>query len=185
MHNFLIFSGIVAALISTMAMAEPPAANIITYKNRSMGKVEFNHSGHRDKIKNCVICHTKIFSDDRSKNPRLTMKDMENGKGCGVCHNGRASIIVQEDCHACHPTKNIRYEVQDPGNVIFSHSQHSAKLRCEGCHPKIYILEKANPRLTMKDIGQGKGCGACHDGNTSFAADDNCDRCHSEQSADR
>jgi c(7)-type cytochrome triheme protein len=30
----------------------------------------------------------------------------------------------------------------------------------------------------MEEMGEGKSCGACHDGSAAFSVEDNCESCH-------
>jgi len=68
------------------------------------------------------------------------------------------------------------------GDVVFSHVYHVKikKQRCSYCHPKLFTQKFGYDKFTMKDIWEGKYCGACHNGVKAFDAKkaENCAKCH-------
>ena len=63
------------------------------------------------------------------------------------------------------------------GDVVFSHRKHSIWNGCEVCHPEIFPLgSKGGFRFKMKDVEEGKYCGACHRSVAFPLAQ--CHRCH-------
>jgi len=76
--------------------------------------------------------------------------------------------------------------VDSPGSVIFSHENHYdvANPNCTACHPQHFsFLESGkSPEgpITMATMGEGKNCGACHNGKAAFdvMSTDNCTVCH-------
>lgn len=68
--------------------------------------------------------------------------------------------------------------------VVFNHKTHTmdAGLDCDSCHDDIFVMEagaaEENDDFTMASLYEGKYCGACHDGSTSFASDTRCTTCH-------
>ena len=83
----------------------------------------------------------------------------------------------------------VKKNKQKLGHSMFSHQAHlDAGQTCKDCHNnKVFKEERklhAN-KFTMKDVIQGKACGACHNGRTKvkgktvFAPRKNCTRCHS------
>lgn len=77
---------------------------------------------------------------------------------------------------------------ESPGEVVFSHDKHKAKVeKCAACHTKVFKLKKGTTGVaTMDQMKAGQQCGACHDGKTQvggtvvFAVDakDKCETCH-------
>ena len=68
-----------------------------------------------------------------------------------------------------------------PGPVTFVHAKHLARGgTCQDCHPKLFAMKKGADKLTMDAMGQGKACGACHDGKHAFGVmdGDKCLTCH-------
>jgi c(7)-type cytochrome triheme protein len=74
---------------------------------------------------------------------------------------------------------DVSFEPKGAGKAVFSHDAHvvTAKLRCQDCHARLYLDTKRSPHATMKQMQQGRSCGACHDGKRAFGVDA-CDRCH-------
>jgi c(7)-type cytochrome triheme protein len=79
----------------------------VTFKITNFGKVVFDHNQHfkQEGIKNnCKTCHNAIYNL-RVKNS-YTMADMEKGKSCGACHNGKRAFDLKE-CIQCHRVANV------------------------------------------------------------------------------
>ncbi|MFQ5899959.1 MAG: c(7)-type cytochrome triheme domain-containing protein [Thermodesulfobacteriota bacterium] len=67
--------------------------------------------------------------------------------------------------------------VQHRANVLFPHWIHTYWLKCENCHPDIFIAKtNANP-ISMMKIINGEYCGRCH-GKVAFPII-RCYKCHS------
>ncbi len=63
--------------------------------------------------------------------------------------------------------------------VVFPHSIHRVRFRCNVCHEEVGFAMKAGAnKIEMAHIVQGQYCGACHNGKVAFNAVA-CDRCHS------
>lgn len=67
----------------------------------TMNNVLFPHKAHTAWLA-CSNCHTEIFQMKRGGNP-ITMKKINNGEYCGVCHGKVAFPIA--DCNRCHSMK--------------------------------------------------------------------------------
>ncbi|MEE9615320.1 MAG: c(7)-type cytochrome triheme domain-containing protein [Thermodesulfobacteriota bacterium] len=61
-------------------------------------------------------------------------------------------------------------------NVRYPHEMHTYWLKCEVCHPKIFVPAKGQNNMTMVGITRGEWCGRCH-GKVAFPLTD-CTRCH-------
>ncbi len=146
----------------------------ITYKVKETGPVAFSHKGHLRTMQ-CGSCHSRIFK--AGPNPRVTMAQMEKGKSCGACHDGKKAFGIGE-CTKCHPVREKTYEVKDAGNVLFSHKFHIGMYSCAECHPRNYSPGKGNATVTMAEMEKGKSCGVCHDGKSAFTVKENCEKCH-------
>lgn len=146
----------------------------VAIPTRSVGNVIFSHAKHGT---NCGECHPKIF---QKKNPRrraVTMVQMEKGRSCGTCHNGKRAFSVTERCATCH-AGDIIYKNVDEGNVTFPHSSHLENFSCDECHPKLFIPDQRANKATMADMEKGKSCGACHNGDGAFNVAEDCESCH-------
>ena len=59
------------------------------------------HSTHRMQFK-CHVCHDAITVMKAGANP-ITMDAIQEGKFCGVCHNGKTAFQATfETCARCH-----------------------------------------------------------------------------------
>lgn len=85
------------------ALAVPPGKTV-EFKDGATGKVIFDGKVHADKGLKCNSCHTKVFP--MKKGGKYTMKEMEEGKACGACHNGEKDkafgVKDKEACGKCH-----------------------------------------------------------------------------------
>lgn len=142
----------------------------------------FSHTAHLEMSFACSECHNKIFVPG-SNRVSHTMLDMESGKSCGACHNGKTAFSVKVDCQKCH--KNVRDISFKAFDAKFSHGAHLKMFKCDECHSAIFIGGIRSIRYTMPQMEQGKSCGACHDDKTAFGVSANCDKCHSSAPPDR
>ncbi len=64
--------------------------------------------------------------------------------------------------------------------AAFPHTLHRVLFKCYVCHDSIFKMKLGADPINMEAISNGKFCGACHDGKTSFEASsfDSCARCH-------
>ena len=87
------FAGIlavIAALALSMGNVMAVPKGTVEFAGGPMGKVTFDAKVHADKGAKCADCHTKpkLFEMKKGKD-KLTMKDMNDGKFCGACHDGK------------------------------------------------------------------------------------------------
>lgn len=71
--------------------------------------VTFSHKIHvTDKGLKCPDCHMKVFKMKKGsadKDNALTMKSINEGKFCGVCHGtGKKAFSTKGSCSKCHNT---------------------------------------------------------------------------------
>lgn len=150
----------------------------VTFQTESAGKVIFRHSSHMKKKSrtapniSCKACH----NDKLQKGTRYTMAQMEQGKSCGQCHNGKKAFGLVR-CTGCHKVKDITIQVKDTGPVKFRHTTHLKKSTyCGACHNSIFKTS-GNAPVSMADMEKGKSCGACHNGKKAFSLA-SCTTCH-------
>lgn len=78
---------------------------------------------------------------------------------------------------------DIHYE-QPVKGVLFSHAYHVEEMGfdCESCHDDLFVMESLaaqnDVNFNMQGLYDGLYCGACHDGETAFAANTRCASCH-------
>src|SRR6185369_12566628 len=112
---------------------------------------------------------------------KASMRDMEKGSSCGVCHNGKEAFAASGDCNKCHrglkPGK-ITFKT-DAGEATFSHEIHLQAYKCADCHTKIFPYKAVTQKVSMADMENGKSCGTCHNKDKdAFSVKDDCGKCH-------
>ncbi len=63
------------------------------------------------------------------------------------------------------------------GPVIFPHTLHEKKLKCQDCHPRIFKKKRGANDISMKKNMEGKYCGSCHNSIKAFPLY-HCTKCH-------
>ena len=97
-----ILTGMVTTMLmlATVAFAAVGGGDI-TLKNKG-GDVIFSHNTHVESTSlACTDCHDKLYLS-RGQHKATTMKQMQKGKSCGSCHNGKKAFSVKGDCAKCH-----------------------------------------------------------------------------------
>jgi c(7)-type cytochrome triheme protein len=152
-------------------------------------KTSFEHRPHTDVAGlECKACHGEIFAMQRGvaqKTGKFTMASLADGMFCGACHDGKRAFASDTKCAACHKIPDDPIVWTKPVKaVVFFHETHGEKsdLKCVSCHDgtfpmQVGVAEKSS-NFTMKSIYEGRYCGACHDGDTAFAANTRCNTCH-------
>ncbi len=64
--------------------------------------------------------------------------------------------------------------------AAFPHTLHRVLYKCYACHDSLFKMKRGADEISMDAIGNGKFCGACHNGKTAFAASsfEKCALCH-------
>lgn len=94
--------------------------------------------------------------------------------------------VARKEAAQKAPAVNPAVNYPDYAIGLFSHKAHSsgAGLQCTDCHTTIFQMSagaaKASGDFNKISFGEGKYCGACHNGSAVFAIQDvaNCTRCH-------
>ncbi len=147
----------------------------ITYKVKETGPTHFRHKTHLGSAE-CGACHPALYASNQ-KNRRVGMAAMEKGKSCGACHNSKRAFSLKE-CSKCHPVRELLFEEKSYGNVLFSHSLHTALFTCIDCHTSLYKTTRSTVKVTMQAMEAGKSCGGCHNGKSAFNVSEKCESCH-------
>lgn len=152
-------------------------------------KVTFDHKIHTDDFElECDSCHGDVFAMQRGLAPKtgkFTMAAMAEGQFCGACHDGDTAFATDTNCSACHilPKDPIMW-IKPVKAVIFSHNAHinDYEMECDSCHSDVFSMQtgaaEKSPNFTMKALYAGQYCGSCHDGDTAFASNKRCNKCH-------
>lgn len=100
MKRGLVVPALILTLASSPALAAGGGGDIVL-KNKG-GDVVFSHTGHVDGAGlDCRQCHADLYLST-GQHKTVTMKQMEKGKSCGACHNGKKAFSVKENCANCH-----------------------------------------------------------------------------------
>ena len=88
----------VVAMAATQAFAVPSGKSV-QWKT-PMGTVTFKGADHAGKGIKCSACHPKIWK--MKKGAAMKMADINAGKYCGSCHNGKRAFKPAGNCAKCH-----------------------------------------------------------------------------------
>ncbi len=91
-----------AVALAMPALAVPPGKTV-EFDGKGVGKVTFEGKVHADKGLKCNDCHPAIFKMKKGADA-ITMKDINDGKFCGTCHNGTKAFSTKDaaNCAKCH-----------------------------------------------------------------------------------
>lgn len=74
---------------------------------------------------------------------------------------------------------NTRAEEEGVAPVIYPHWFHRIRYQCSVCHVDLgFRMSAGGNGISMERIINGEFCGACHNGEIAWSAE-NCDLCHS------
>jgi c(7)-type cytochrome triheme protein len=91
-----------ACLLVTSATGGSVGGGDITFSVKGAGNVVYSHELHLTKAgQKCSNCHYTIFKMAKLQQ-QATMADMQNGRSCGACHNGKKAFTVKANCANCH-----------------------------------------------------------------------------------
>lgn len=100
MKRSLVVPALMLALAASPALAAVGGGDV-TLKNKG-GDVVFSHASHVDGVGlDCRECHAGLYLS-AGQHKTVTMKQMQMGKSCGACHNGKKAFSVKENCSTCH-----------------------------------------------------------------------------------
>lgn len=92
---------VVLVVVLAAAQAMAVSAGKTVEWNTSMGKVVFKGDDHAGKGLKCNECHSKIFKMKKGSTV-FKMADINAGKFCGECHNGKRAFKPAGNCAKCH-----------------------------------------------------------------------------------
>ena len=96
----VLFLAITLILILVVNLAAKVGGGDVTMKN-SFGNTVFSHDIHTQKKLSCQSCHPEPYLT-AEKHQTITMKQMEQGQSCGLCHDGKQAFTVKGSCNVCH-----------------------------------------------------------------------------------
>jgi c(7)-type cytochrome triheme protein len=150
----------------------------ITFKVKGVGDAIFSHKVHTGMFA-CKDCHTKVFPFKAGAR-HFSMSDMEKGRSCGTCHNGKDAFSAAGDCATCHKgfkPADLTFK-NDGGDVKFSHDFHLGMYKCVDCHTKLFPYKAGIQHVNMTGMEAGKSCGSCHNAKDAFSVKGDCEKCH-------
>ena len=93
---------IMITLVLSMPVFAVGPGKSIELKDGAQGMVTFSGDAH--KMHKCNECHPALFKMKKGAD-KMTMKEMQEGKFCGKCHDGKKAFDVKGDCIKCHKKK--------------------------------------------------------------------------------
>jgi c(7)-type cytochrome triheme protein len=101
---FVLALVVVITLVMAASVFAVPAGKTVEFAGKDVGKVVFDGKVHADKGAKCADCHQSGLFKMKKGGDVLTMKDMNEGKFCGSCHNGTKAFTVKDpaNCAKCH-----------------------------------------------------------------------------------
>ena len=126
----------------------------VTYQIKGLGEAVFKHETHIARTGGaCKSCHNGIIITGKKK--AVSMDEMEKGKTCGACHNGKMAFTVTSNCDRCHKgfkPKEITFNLKGTTPATFSHSFHTQAYSCKDCHTNIFPYKSVSGKATMDDM---------------------------------
>jgi c(7)-type cytochrome triheme protein len=76
----------------------------IKFSAKNAADVIYSHDFHvGQRGLKCAECHYQIFARmAHNMRDKATMAEMQAGRSCGNCHNGRRAFGVDKNCERCH-----------------------------------------------------------------------------------
>jgi c(7)-type cytochrome triheme protein len=92
---------IIALLLFALPVMAAVGGGNVAIKNKG-GLAVFSHETHvTGSGLKCTECHDKLYTNVK-QHKKVTMKQMQKGKSCGDCHDGKKAFSVKGDCAKCH-----------------------------------------------------------------------------------
>ena len=93
---------VLTAVLSIGSVLAAPPGKAVEFAGGGKGKVVFDGKVHADKGMKCADCHPKTWA--MKKGATMKMADMNEGKFCGSCHDGKKAFKANDEanCGKCH-----------------------------------------------------------------------------------
>lgn len=94
-----------AMVFSIGSVMAVPAGKTVEFAGGDAGKVVFDGKVHADKGLKCAGCHSEPKHFEMKKGAaKITMADINSGKFCGACHDGKTAFKAGDpaNCAKCH-----------------------------------------------------------------------------------
>ncbi len=143
---------LVLAVVATFAMAVSAFAVLpgktVEFEGKGAGKVVFDGKAHADSGNKCQDCHKPGLFKMKKGTATVTMKDMDEGKFCGVCHNGDKAFSTK-DAKACANCHAKEIEAQKEQQKIIANKEH-------GIDGIVWKYDKKKNSVTIRKKGKEK-----------------------------
>lgn len=97
----LLFGILVVLFLASLVSAKIGGGDI-TFEIKAAGNVIFSHDKHVESAGlKCTDCHDSLYIT-KEKRKSVKMAQMQKGKSCGLCHNGKKAFDVKANCNNCH-----------------------------------------------------------------------------------
>lgn len=99
---------VLAVFLSIGSAMAVPSGKTVEFAPKGADKVVFDGKAHADKGLKCADCHSapKIFEmkTEAKGAPKMAMADINAGKFCGTCHDGKKAFKSSDaaNCAKCH-----------------------------------------------------------------------------------
>ncbi len=102
MKRVWVISSLILLLLFTGMAIGRVGGGDITYSPKKAKSVVFSHDFHSKELGlACQKCHPNLYVT-KEKDKSVTMTEMNQGKSCGVCHNGKEAFTSKGNCSKCH-----------------------------------------------------------------------------------
>ena len=92
---------VILLLLASSGFAKVGGGDVV-FPGKQAGKAVFSHDFHVGEAGlSCTECHDRLYVTHK-KDKRVTMAEMNKGKSCGACHNGKKAFSVKGECNRCH-----------------------------------------------------------------------------------
>lgn len=93
---------LMAVLFSASLVSAKVGGGDMPFEVKGAGDVMFSHANHVGAAGlTCTDCHDSLYVA-KEKHKKTTMKQMQQGKSCGSCHNAKRAFDVKGNCGTCH-----------------------------------------------------------------------------------
>lgn len=81
-----------------------PEGIILTWPGGTTGTASFDGTVHAKKGLGCDACHVAGLFQTKKNADKMTMAEMNRGRFCGFCHNGKRAFSTSDakNCQRCH-----------------------------------------------------------------------------------
>lgn len=104
-YLIVVITAVSLALAAGTAFAVSSGKTLV-FKGSATGMVTFDGAIHQKAVSSCKDCHKEgLFPKMKQGAVKITMKEINAGKLCGVCHNGKKAFDANSNCERCHVKK--------------------------------------------------------------------------------